>query len=102
MTETPTPDEKVVPADENPIIAGVRAGAAPSYDSGAMLVDENNVVQLQPASLPQLTMPELHGLEEPVVPEGDPTVYGLPAVEGDAPAATETPADEAPAEEPAP
>ena len=69
------------PADENPVVAAVTEGAAPSYASDAITVDpDTGVVSLSSASLPQLTMPELQGLspDDIVVPEeGDPALYGI-------------------------
>ena len=68
------------PVDDNSIIAAVREGAAPSYPSDALTIDENTGAPvLSSASLPQLTMPELNGLapDDVVVPEGDPAIYGV-------------------------
>jgi hypothetical protein len=62
------------------VIEAVREGAAPSYPSDAFEVDDAGVTALQPASMPQYTMPEMNGVYDPVVPEDLEDVYGMDVV----------------------
>jgi hypothetical protein len=77
-----------VPAEDSSVVQAVKEGSAPSYRGDAQFTDDDGNVVLAPASLPQLTMPELHGLsdEDVVVPEeGDPALYGFVDVDDDNP-----------------
>jgi hypothetical protein len=109
MTETtePVPAEEPVegePAGEDSVVAGVAAGAAPTYESGAIVRDDEGVfLGLEPAPMPQFQQVLDAGLE-PVVPEGmevalDPDSAAARARRERFP---DEGAEEAPAEEPPP